>query len=733
MTTSKDRLKQKLSGSSRPASQAYLDAGFILRGSYGNGDIYENPKDNQLIYISPGFTSTDQDFASQIMQGKTPRDILQERQQKTLIEDYPVASRASAFLQSIPFVGTYTDEALSAVGGDQVGAGMLALDEALSAQRPIESAAIDVGSALATLPLAGAAGATGTLGRFITAGGAGSRGGNVLRAGAVGAGAGGAEGAISGFGRGDSLDERSRNAVLDAGVGLAAGGVLGGAAPVIGEGITAGATALIQRLQALKGQSAPAIAKALGISRNAAKVIQVSLRNDDFEKASKILERAGGNAMLADAGTSTQRLLDVSVTSGGAAPNIAADAINKRASQEALQVTATLDEVLGTPQGVNTARSHIRTSTSASRDNAYRVAYAQPIDYSSKNGRSLENLLSRVPRSAIDQANQLMKLEGTTSKQILAQVDDNGNVVFQQLPDVRQFDYITRALGDVSEAQNNAGKLGGTTQLGRATGNLQKLIRGQLRKSVPEYGTALDVAADAISRSRAVEIGSTILRPSTTREAVQEALRGVSRAERDAAKQGLRSAIDDTLSKVRAVASDPNVDIREMQKLTNLLSSRDAHDKFEHLLGKGKSTKLFEQLDPAILSLELRAAIARNSATQQRQAIKGTVDEITQPGAVNTLLSGEPIQATKRITQTLTGATPEARQLRQMGIYDEIADVLTRIKGKDAQRALGIINRAVKGEALSQNQARIVSRALTSPSAVALYGSGTNRLEDMRQ
>lgn len=68
-----------------------------------------------------------------------------------------------------------------------------------------------------------------------------------------------------------------------------------------------------------------------------------------------------------------------------------------------------------------------------------------------------------------------------------------------------------------------------------------------------------------------------------------------------------------------------------------------------------------------------------------------------------------------------------------MGIYDEIADVLTRLKGNDAKSALNIIKNAVQGEALSEGQARIVSRALTSPSALALYGGGTNLAEGVRQ
>ena len=729
MTTAKDRLKQKLSGPSRPASQAYLDAGFVSRGTFDGGEVYEQPNTGELAFVSAGFSSTDQNLIKDLLSGKTRKEILGSRQQEQLIDQYPLTSRAASFLQSIPFIGTYSDEALSAIGGENVGKNMTALDQAMNEQRPIESAAIDVGSALATLPAASGLGLTGAVGRAITAGGTGTRAGNVARAGLIGTVGGGLEGGVSGFGSGTGYDERIQNAAFDAGIGAGLGGAIGVGSPLLGEGAESLLRGSLEMLRGFKGETVPSIAKSLGITRDAAKVIQVALRNDDFEKAAKVLEKAGGNAMLADAGTSTQRLLDVSVTSGGAAPNIATEAINKRASEEALQVSATLDEILGAPQGVNTARSNIKTSTSASRDKAYRIAYAQPIDYSAASGMNLENLLKRVPESAIRKANSLMKTEGEASKQILARIDDSGNVTFEQLPDVRQLDYITRALGDVADAQNGAGKLGGTTQLGRATGNLQKLIRQQLRKAVPQYGTALDVASDAISRSRAVELGSSILRPTMTREAVRDGLKGVSTSERAAAAQGLRSAIDDTLSKVRAVATDPNVDIREMQKLTNLLSSRDARDKFTYLLGKRSADKLFEQLEPAIISLELRAAIARNSATQQRTAIKGAVDEITSPGALDTLLSGEPVSAAKRMVQTLSGATPEARQLRQMGIYDEIADALTKVKGKEASRALKIIEKGVAGHALTEQQANIISKALITSAAASSYGAGTLKLE----
>jgi hypothetical protein len=388
-------------------------------------------------------------------------------------------------------------------------------------------------------------------------------------------------------------------------------------------------------------------------------------------------------------------------------------------------MTTVMDDILGAPEGVGTTQRSIRQGTQEARNRAYRVAYAQPIDYSGGRGRYLESLLGRVPQSAINRANDLMRLEGVESAQILAEVGEDGAVTFRRMPDVRQLDYITRALGDIAEQQNAAGKLGGTTQLGRATSNLRTTIRDVLKREVPQYGEALEVAADAISRTRAVEIGAEILRPGTTREQVADALRGASGAERDAAKAGLRSAIDDTLARVNAVASDPNVEIREFQRLANNLRSRSMREKMNLLLGADDANRLYRELDEAVVSLELRAAIARNSATQQRQAIAGTVQDITSPGALSTLMAGEPLNATKRIAQVVTGTTPEARTLRQMGIYDEIAQVLTQLRGQQAQQALRLVERAMAGDALNQTQARIIARALTTPAALALYGYGT--------
>jgi len=706
---------EQSSVATRPsAAQQYQEMGFTnFIAEYNDGQILENPQTGERVFTSPGYNTSDPEIISNMMQGTSPAETGSARIQEQIIEQYPVASRAATALQGVPFLGSYTEEAVGMVS-PQAGEAMGQAVEAVRAQRPGQAAALEIGGALAATPALIAA-APAALAPLVT--GATSLGGKMLRGAGLGAGAGTLEGAVSGYGRGEGegrLAEAGTGAALGGGLGFAIGGALPGVS-----------AAIKSAFENIKGRSVGQIAKTLGISTDAAKVVRTALENDDLAAATVALERAGSSSMLADAGPATQRLLDVSVTSGGAAPKVAGEAVTARAEQAGARMTTVLDDLLGAPEGVATAQRSIRQGTQEARNRAYRVAYAQPINYSAGRGRYLENLLKRVPQSAINRANELMRLEGVESAQILAEVAESGAVSFKRLPDVRQLDYITRAMGDVAEQQNAAGKLGGTTQLGRATANLQRDIRKVLKAEVPQYGAALDVAADAISRTRAVEAGADILKAGTTREAVVDALKGASRAERDAAKAGLRSAIDDTLARVNAVASDPNIEIREFQKLANNLRSRSMKDKMSILLGKAETDRLYKELDENVVSLELRAAIARNSATQQRQAIQGAVEDITAPGALSTLMAGEPLNATKNVVQIVTGTTPEARTLRQMGIYDEIANTLVSLRGNQAKQALRLVERAMAGDALNETQARVIAKALTTPAAMATYGFGT--------
>ena len=692
---------------SSSAERQFIERGFVPTAVYEDGRILTNPETGERAFVSLGYVTQDPRVIDGIMAGITPAQTQTTQMQEQVVERFPVVTRAAQAVSGVPFVGEYTDEAVGMFNPKAMEA-MRTGREALEATRPIEAAALKVGGAVA--------GGAAMLRVLPTLGGS-TLGATAFRGAGAGAGLGVAEGAVSGYGRGEG-DTRMGEAQTGALIGGAVGGAVGLVAPVVGAGIR-------EAWKNYKGRSVTEISRSFGISTDAAKVVRTAIENDDLTAAQAALQRAGSTSMLADAGPSTQRLLDVSVTSGGAAPRIAGEAVTERAREAGVKMTTVLDDILGAPEGAGALQRGIRQDTQQARSQSYRVAYAQPIDYSRPRGRALESLLTRVPQGAINRANELMRIEGQQSSQILAKIAPDGSVTYKRMPDVRQIDYMTRALGDVAEAQNAAGKLGGTTQLGRATSNLQRQVRTVLRREVPQYGTALDTAADAISRVKAVDLGRDALSSTTTREMVRDGMMGASAPERSAAKAGLRSAIDDTLARVNAVATDPNTDIREFQKLANnILRNRATRDKMAVILGQGDADRLYQELDEAVVSLELRAAIARNSATQQRQAIAGAVEAITAPGALSQILAGEPVNAAKRVTQLFTGTTPEARALRTMGIYDEIAQSLVGIRGTQAQQALRLVERAMAGEALNDTHARIIARALTVPASAGAFRAG---------
>ena len=715
--------KEIVSDDNKPALEQYADMGFtVLVADYNDGKIMEDPDTLKRVFVSPSYITSDPVIIeNMVMKGISPAETQTATMQDQFIKDNPKIADLTTAVQGIPLIGSFTDEAVGLFNEDAAEA-MRYASKAVEDRKPGRAMALQVGGALATTPAMIAASTyalPAAIGNYVV-------GGSTLlkqmgRGALVGTLFGAVEGAVSGFGRGEGED-RVETSKSDALIGGGFGGITAGVFPA--------ASAIISSVWSnIKGRSVKNIANKLGISLPSAKVIRVALENDDLPAAQAALDRAGSSSMLADAGPSTAGLLDVSVTSGGKSPSFVREAVEKRAEKAGGDMTDVLDDLLGMPEGVTTTQKNIRLETAADRSSLYKDAYSKAIDYSGSGGRSIQNFLKRVPAAAIKAANDLMRLEGEESLQILAEIAENGTVTFTKLPDVRQLDFITRGLKETADLQNAKGKLGGTTAIGRATQNLSRSIRNVLRKEVPEYGTALDKAADTIQRIEAVETGSSILNKNVTREQAIDAISNLSAAQLREAKIGLRSSIDDTLAKVNAVASDANIEIREFKKLTDNLRSRASREKMEALLGKTDTDFLYKQLDEAVVTLELRAAITRNSATQQRTAINQATDDLTAPNFIEKLLMGEPLNAGKRIAQVISGTTPEARAIRKMGIYDEIAGVLVNLRGKEAENALDLIKKAMDGDALTDQMADRIAKVLTTPAAVAIYSAGTSEAD----
>lgn len=672
-------------------------------------------RDGKLLFTSPAYSTNDPAKIAEIMEGATPADVSRSGFDQATIEQAPVTARAVKAVEGVPFVGSYVDEAAGALFGDKAREGVRAVSGSMDRERPGQSAALGMAGAVAgSIPLAVATGPA------IAARAAGTLGARAIQAAGLGAVAGATEGAVHGFGRGEG-DDRARNAGDGFVLGGILGAALGGAAPYASEGVK-------RAMSQLKGSDVRLISKVLGISVPAARTVKNTLDTGNIDDAIKALARVGDNAMLADAGQPARAMLDAAANTGGKAGKIVADAIDDRVTGAAADTVKVLDRVLGKPSGVKAMARGVREGTAAARDDAYSAAYSMPIDYAKGRGQAILGLLRRVPKSAIDDANELMRLEGVDSAQILAKVGDGGTVTFTKLPDVRQIDYITRALGGVADKADGQGKLGGQTPLGRGYQALQKQIRSVLKSEVPEYAKALDVASDAISRVKAGEVGYSLLRQGTTRETVRDALEGASRAEREAMAQGVRTAIDDAMANVQGVLTDPNTDAREALKVLRTMSSRANQQKMQMLLGEKKAAQLFDELDKATVAFELRAALAQNSKTAIRQSLQESVKKQAAPGALETLASGSPVDAGKRFVQIFTGSTDEAQALRESGIYEEIATALTQTKGRKAQAALRAVKRAMEGRKISEQEAAFIGNVLATSGVLVGNRQGTTYL-----
>lgn len=541
-----------------------------------------------------------------------------------------------------------------------------------------------------------------------------------------------ARGAVIGAGQGaaygaGAADGGLADRVQGAATGATIGAGVGAAVPVIARGAGAAKRGISDYMAERGGQAQ--IAKDLGVSRQAAAHVADTLGADDMAALRQSVAQAGPDAMLADASPAVQGALDAAMQRPGTASRLGMERIEGRAAQANTKIAGALDTALGAPQGAETGKAAIRAGTSGARNAAYDAAYSAPIDYSADAGRALEGLLPRIPSKAFNDANLLMKMEGETSSQIIAKVADDGSVVLETLPDVRQWDYIKRALDFAASSGEGQGALGGQTAMGRAYQGLARSVRDNLKTAVPEYSTALDTAADAISRVKGIETGYALLRPGTTREAAKEAVSGATGPEIAAIKQGMRDYLDDTLANVRAVVSDPNLDAREARKALGEMSSRAAQDKIKAVLGNDADA-LLTAIDEASKALGLRASVAQNSKTAARLAFKERSEELAKPGVVASALSIRPVEAARTLAGRFLGTTPEATARRTDRINAELVDVLTRQGRGDALQALAAIEAAMAQNAPNALAGRGTTRSINMLSAPAVQQSvgGVNYL-----
>lgn len=511
-----------------------------------------------------------------------------------------------------------------------------------------------------------------------------------------------------------------------AAVGAVLGGGLGFVAPYIAGGVAAGAQRVLDFLKQ------DANLRKLGISRDAANVLLRQLQTDDTltTRGAARIRAAGPDAMLADAGDASANLLDTALQRSGQGSTAAREAIEQRATAANKGLQGQLDNTFGAPVGVETGTTAIRQGTAGARSAAYDTAYDLPIDYAAPEGQAIESLFAQIPTEAWGYAKKLMQVQGVSSKQILFDVAEDGTVKFKRLPDVRTLDYVKRAINAVADQADGQGKLGGLTDMGNALRKLGNDLRDAVATAVPQYRTALETAADPIRRIQAIEFGATLLNKQVTRESVREALAGATGPERRAMMQGVRDQLDEIVANVKSVASDPNVDARQLRELVQGLSSKAAREKVAALVGPEKARAFFGQVGRFGRAAELRASVARNSATFQRTATDAQVKAQINNSVIKLAQAGQPMKALQLAIQKMNRMDPVSRLEAEDALYSEISKLLTTTRGKNAEKMLRRLQLALR--ARSQNSAIAQRRgAETIGTITGLAATGSEGLSNL--
>lgn len=667
----------------------------VLMNTPDGGRVVQTPAG--LAFVSPRYSTTNQEEIKRIMESFGSVDPTAEKRQEFenigLIGESPLTAAALKASQGIPFIGEYIPEMVGAISPD-ARQKMEAIQRATEEQAPGASLVARIaGSAPAAVFAPGAIG------------------GSLANQAVRGAGLAGLEAGVSGFGaaEGEFLD-RLAPAIRDAALGVTLGGLFSGAASLL----TRGATSSRDLDAAIKE-----ISSRLDVSPGAGMIIANTIRNGGtLEDALASIQRAGASGMLADSSLATRNLLDAVMTLGatGEAASIGREAVEGRASEMSAQLGQMMDEVLGVaPTGKRTIIETIMERSAPARDAAYKAAYSSPIDYTSPAGEEILSIVNRIPKQhlnkAIKDANDLMQLEGITGRQIKATIADDGSIVFEEQPNVIQLDFLKKGLQNIAYGKEFFDEITQrTTGVGISLDKAASQLRTALGKAVPQYDQAVKLGGDSILERQAVEMGSTLFRPSTTVEEVLYATREASADQLAAMRLGARNQLEEIMTNAKNfISTGGDEGVTAARKAVMELGTVASRRKLQAILDPSAYKQLVKKLEEVRSSLELMASIAPNSATARRIEVGKQIDEMLEPGFLGSIARGEPLSATKRVVSIITGASSEVTEAQRQSILSDIARGLTQQRGQQVEAALRYIKEAMDTGSLSDAKASFIN------------------------
>lgn len=641
---------------------------------------------------------------------------------RQLRENNPHLAASVASLQGIPFVGSWSDELLGqvigAIGTNDPGVVtevIRQIDRTYSEDMPVTSGLIKLASGLGTgaamvrgaAPAVAAIAPSSPIGRAAYGAGAGAL-------------AGAAEGAVYGAGEGEA-GTRMDTAGQGAAVGGVVGGALGGLVPMAASGLRA-----LRDL--VWGTPVRDAARALGVSTDVIENLRRTIAADEAAGGARL--QPGG--MLADAGPAAAGSLDTAVSGSAMGSPLALARVSERATREGAAVISVMDDVLGTPQGVRATVSSIRGENADEVARAYDAARAAVVDVATPEGQAVVDVLNRMPQATLERAvrdaNEMLRWDGVNVAPLSITRNAAGQIEIAGDLGVAHLDYIKRALDEVR--RDGVDPLTGrVTSEARRAGDMARQVRDAAQAASPEYATALSLAAPQQARMAAVETGNMMMRDAVTMDQAREMLSGMNAADRAAAAQGVRDYIDHQLSRVRATAGEPNVDVRQVARAVTELSSDLTRGKLTLLVGAQDAERIMSALDRAGVVINLRAQTATNSRSAGRESAREAGKGSVQDGIFNSIQDGRLRDAAQEIVATANGRSAAARRDREAGFFAELADILTRSDSDEAIRALNLLRNVNAMEPITRERATYIANQVVAVVAAEVTRQAGQRAE----
>lgn len=505
-----------------------------------------------------------------------------------------------------------------------------------------------------------------------------------------------AGGAATGAGYGFAAGEGgAENRLAESLIPGAAGAALG----PVGVGAGMGARAIAQKMATSRA------ARAGDVPKRTVANMQDMLEADFPPSQGPVTAQPGAN--IADIGPRARGRMRTAVEQVGNLARPATEAINRRADRATDDLAGALDDALVPPVGMEAAKQRIKGrgdpldvifgsgqgKGEGAVKKAYDRAYDTPVDYSSAQGRAIEEFMGsrlrgeNMLRNVLGKAKQLMDTEGVQSKQFKVTMPTRrgGQPRISRIDDVRQLDYIKRALDSLAE--QNMKPDGSFTQIGRNYAGMAKQLRDLTAEAVPEYGDALLLARNDLSARSAMEFGQKALDPSMTVDQFTTSIARMSPLERKFVEQGWRDRMDETIARITPpYRSDPSIAGHmargrqadpEAVKTIELLTRGDTMRKLTALVGEEKAGKLAAKVDEAADRIRTRDALAENPV-KEAEVMRRRQQQIRNLGIGAQFRQHGLPGGVGAIANTLRGNTPEAQVYKALDTDEALINTLLR-------------------------------------------------------